>query len=37
MNEMSLFISEEEEKKRNLVHYEGELGVLHYDTRDFRI
>ena len=37
MNEMSLFISEEEEKKRNLVHYEGELGVFDYDPREFRI
>lgn len=37
MNEMSLFISEEEEKKRNLVHYEGELGVFDYDPREFDI
>lgn len=37
MNEMSLFISEEEEKKRNLIHYEGELGVFDYDPREFDI
>ena len=37
MDIMDLFISEEEEKKRNLIHYEGELGVFDYDPREFRI
>ena len=34
---MDLFISEEEEKKRNLIHYEGELGVFDYDPIEFRL
>lgn len=37
MDIMDLFISEEEEKKRNLIHYEGELGVFDYDPREFKI
>lgn len=37
MDIMDLFISEEEEKKRNLIHYEGELGVFDYDPKEFEI
>ena len=35
MQKMSLF--DETKKKRNLVHYEGELGIFDYDPREFEI
>ena len=34
MNGMNFF---DGEKKSNLVHYEGELGVFDYDPREFKI
>lgn len=34
MNRMNLFGSE---KKNNLIHYEGELGIFDYDPREFKI
>ena len=37
MNRMNLFGSKETEKKRNLIHYEGELGVFDYDPKEFEI